>query len=171
MTAITIIGTGNMARAIASRAIAAGIQVQLLAHEDKAKADALSSDLGGQVSTGVAGGAKVVKAFNTTFAGTLTGGQVAGQQLDVLIAGDDELAVKAVSDFAAAGGLNPIVVGPQVPPRRLKPGEQKPGPPLRSSSGPHEVGHVCDQSRRPRLHLFEFQWRDALKQPRAGAER
>ena len=101
-----------MARAIASRAIAAGIQVQLLAHEDKAKADALSSDLGGQVSTGVAGGAKVVKAFNTTFAGTLTGGQVAGQQLDVLIAGDDELAVKAVSDFAAAGGLNPIVVGP-----------------------------------------------------------
>lgn len=117
-------------------------------------------------------GAKVVKAFNTTFAGTLTGGQVAGQQLDVLlIAGDDEMAVKAVSDFAAAGGLNPIVVGPQVPPRRLKPGEQKPGPPLRSSSGPHEVGHVCDQSRRPRLHLFEFQWRDALKQPRAGAER
>ncbi len=30
MTAITIIGTGNMARGIASRAIAAGIQGQLL---------------------------------------------------------------------------------------------------------------------------------------------
>jgi hypothetical protein len=30
-----------------------------------------------------------VKAFNTTFAGTLVDGEVAGQQLDVLIAGDD----------------------------------------------------------------------------------
>jgi len=41
------------------------------------------------VAKAIASGAKVVKAFNTTFAGTLIAGQVAGQQLDVFIAGDD----------------------------------------------------------------------------------
>ena len=35
-------------------------------------------------------GARVVKAFNTTFAGTLIDGQVAGQPLDGFLAGDDE---------------------------------------------------------------------------------
>ena len=34
-------------------------------------------------------GARVVKAFNTTFAGPLTAGAVAGRPLDVFIAGDD----------------------------------------------------------------------------------
>ncbi|GAA2202250.1 NADPH-dependent F420 reductase [Sinomonas flava] len=176
MTDITIIGTGNMARGLASRAIAAGRSVQLLAHEDKAKAEALANELGSGVTTGVLGDsvegqivipavyfdaskaivsqygealsgkvyvditnpvdfstfdslavaagssaaeelqkitpATVVKAFNTTFAGTLVSGEVSGQQLDVLIAGDDESAVKAVSDFASAAGLNAITVGP-----------------------------------------------------------
>ncbi|WP_433874983.1 NADPH-dependent F420 reductase [Sinomonas atrocyanea] len=176
MTDITIIGTGNMARGLASRAIAAGRSVQLLAHEDKAKAESLASELGSGVTTGVLGDsvegqivipavyfdaskaivsqygealsgkvyvdianpvdfstfdslavaagssaaeelqkltpATVVKAFNTTFAGTLVSGEVSGQQLDVLIAGDDESAVKAVSDFASAAGLNAITVGP-----------------------------------------------------------
>jgi 8-hydroxy-5-deazaflavin:NADPH oxidoreductase len=37
-------------------------------------------------------GSKVVKAFNTTFAPTLIAGQVAGQPLDVFIAGDDQQA-------------------------------------------------------------------------------
>jgi predicted dinucleotide-binding enzyme len=37
----------------------------------------------------VAAGAKVVKAFNTTFAGTLLAGSMAGQPLDVFIAGND----------------------------------------------------------------------------------
>ena len=57
-------------------------------------------------------GAKVVKAFNTTFAGTLVEGQVAGQPLDVLIAGDDEEAKRTVAELARAGGLNPIDAGP-----------------------------------------------------------
>ena len=35
-------------------------------------------------------GAKVAKAFNTTFAGTLVEGQVGGQPLDVFVASDDE---------------------------------------------------------------------------------
>ena len=177
MTDITIIGTGNMARGLTARAIAAGKSVQLLAHEDKSKADALAAELGGQVSTGVLGeeltsdlvipavyfdaakeiltrygaalngkvyvditnpidfstfegltvpagssaaeelqkatAAKVIKAFNTTFGATLADGAVAGQPLDVLIAGDDDAAVQAVADFAAAAGLNPVVVGPQ----------------------------------------------------------
>ena len=41
-----------------------------------------------------------MKAFNTTFAGTLVGGEVDGQQLDVLIAGDDETAKQKVSQLA-----------------------------------------------------------------------
>ena len=58
-------------------------------------------------------GTPVVKAFNTTtFAGTLVAGEVNGQQLDVLIAGDDEAAKDKVSQLAADGGLRPIDVGP-----------------------------------------------------------
>lgn len=56
-------------------------------------------------------GAQVVKAFNTTFAGTLVHGQVAGQTLDVFIAGDDEPAKQAVAALAKDGGLNAIDVG------------------------------------------------------------
>lgn len=59
MTDITIIGTGNMARGLATRAVAGGKSVQLLAHEDKAKADALAAELGGQVTTGVLGNSEV----------------------------------------------------------------------------------------------------------------
>jgi NADPH-dependent F420 reductase len=57
-------------------------------------------------------GTPVVKAFNTTFAGTLVGGEVDGQQLDVLIAGDDEAAKQKVAQLAADGGLRPVDVGP-----------------------------------------------------------
>jgi NADPH-dependent F420 reductase len=56
--------------------------------------------------------ARVVKAFNTTFAGTLVQGQVAGQQLDVFIAGDDEGAKETVAQLARDGGLRAIDVGP-----------------------------------------------------------
>jgi hypothetical protein len=47
--------------------------------------------------------ARVVKAFNTTFSGTLVGGQVAGQPLDVFIAGDDEAREK-VAQLVRDGG-------------------------------------------------------------------
>jgi len=56
-------------------------------------------------------GAKVVKAFNTTFAPTLRAGQVAGQPLDVFIAGDDQGAKDTIAELARAGGLRPIDVG------------------------------------------------------------
>jgi predicted dinucleotide-binding enzyme len=60
----------------------------------------------------LAPGANLVKAFNTTFAPTLRGGEVAGQPLDVLIAGDDEGAKEQVATLARDGGLNPIDAGP-----------------------------------------------------------
>jgi 8-hydroxy-5-deazaflavin:NADPH oxidoreductase len=57
-------------------------------------------------------GTPVLKAFNTTFAGTLAAGDVGGQQLDVLIAGDDQDAKETLSQLVADGGLRPIDVGP-----------------------------------------------------------
>lgn len=65
-------------------------------------------------------GAKVVKAFNTTFARTLGAGEVAGQPLDVFIAGDDEDAKRTVADLAEAGGLRPIDAGPLARARQLE---------------------------------------------------
>ena len=60
----------------------------------------------------VAAGAKVVKAFNTTFAGTLLAGAVAGQPLDVFIAGDDSDAKSKVSQLVTDGGMRAIDAGP-----------------------------------------------------------
>ncbi len=56
--------------------------------------------------------AKVVKAFNTVFAGTLRTGQVAGQPLDVWIAGDDADAKKKVAQLVTDAGMRPIDSGP-----------------------------------------------------------
>jgi predicted dinucleotide-binding enzyme len=172
---VTIIGTGNMARGIATRALAGGNAVTLLG-TDAAKADALAGELSGDLRAGQIGDpltddvvvlavwyaavdevlnrygdqldgkvviditnpidvdsfepleleagsaaqqiaakvprAKVVKAFNTTFAGTLGASEVAGQPLDVLIASDDQDAKETVSRIVAAAGLRPIDVGP-----------------------------------------------------------
>jgi NADPH-dependent F420 reductase len=57
-------------------------------------------------------GAKLVKAFNTTFAPTLAAGQVGGLPLDVFIAGDDQAAKRVVAQLARDGGLNAIDIGP-----------------------------------------------------------
>jgi NADPH-dependent F420 reductase len=57
-------------------------------------------------------GAQVVKAFNTTYAGTLLAGQVAGQPLDVFIAGDDADAKAKVAQIVTDGGLRPVDTGP-----------------------------------------------------------
>src|SRR5919205_497829 len=159
---ITIIGTGNMARGIASRALAGGHAVSLLGTSSD-HAQALAGELSGDVRAGTVGdeiagdvvvlaipygaiddvvgryqsqfdgrvvvditnpvdfstftplnvaagsaaqevaekapGSKVVKAFNTTFAGTLIDGKVAGQPLDVFIASDDDAAKQTVSQL------------------------------------------------------------------------
>lgn len=65
-------------------------------------------------------GTHVVKAFNTTFANTLVQGEAHGQQLDVLIAGDDEGAKGKVAQLAESGGLRPIDVGPLQRARQLE---------------------------------------------------
>ena len=73
-----------------------------------------------EVAATAAAGARVVKAFNTTFAPTLIEGQVAGQPLDVLIAGDDEEANETVAQLVRDGGLRAIDVGPLERARELE---------------------------------------------------
>ena len=172
---ILIIGTGNMGRGIATRALA-GKNAVTFYDVDGAKAQALATELGASVAgdtsdaiaasdiviiatpyaasldiarklgTSLAGrivvdisnplnetytglvtdpdtsgveeirkllpaSVKLVKAFNTTFAGTLVTGNVAGQTLDVFLAGDDDAAKNTVAEFVKAGGLNAIDVG------------------------------------------------------------
>ena len=57
-------------------------------------------------------GARVVKAFNTTFANTLGEGRVDDHPLDVFMAGDDEEAKATVAKLVEDGGLRPIDAGP-----------------------------------------------------------
>jgi 8-hydroxy-5-deazaflavin:NADPH oxidoreductase len=180
---ITIVGTGNMARGIATRALAGGHDVTIVGTE-RSKADSLASELGGngsvQAGDTVAGdvvvlavpyaaasdvidthrdslggavivditnpvdfstfeplsieagsaaqeiaaqapeGAKVVKAFNTNFAGTLVEGKVAGQPLDVWIAGDDEGAKAAVTQLVEDGGMRVVDAGALARARELE---------------------------------------------------
>ncbi|MGH3114784.1 MAG: NADPH-dependent F420 reductase, partial [Gaiellaceae bacterium] len=68
---------------------------------------------GAQEVADAAPNAKVVKAFNTTFAGTLAGGgKVAGQPLDVFIASDDEDAKRTVAQLVEDAGLRAVDAGP-----------------------------------------------------------
>jgi 8-hydroxy-5-deazaflavin:NADPH oxidoreductase len=180
---ITIIGTGNMARAIAGRALTGGHSVTLLGTSQE-KAEALAGELSGNVRAGRVGdpisddvvvfavwyqalddvlarygdqlagrtviditnpvdpetyapltleagsaaqeiaqkasGAKVVKAFNTTFAGSLAEGKVAGEPLDVFIASDDEDAKSKVRELAESSGLRVLDAGPLAHARQLE---------------------------------------------------
>ncbi|MEV6489376.1 NADPH-dependent F420 reductase [Actinoplanes sp. NPDC051633] len=54
---------------------------------------------------------RVVKAFNTNFAGTLQGGSVGGQTTTVLIAGDDGDAKALLAGVVSAAGLRAVDVG------------------------------------------------------------
>ena len=56
-------------------------------------------------------GSRVVKAFNTNFAGTLAAGTVGGQQTTVLIAGDDADAKAALAGVISAAGLRAVDAG------------------------------------------------------------
>ena len=180
---ITIIGTGNMARGIATRALAGGNAVTLLGTSAD-KAQALAGELSGDVRAGAIGdpisgdvvvlavwyqvlddvlgryagqldgkvvvditnpvdpetyqpldlaagsvaqeiaqkvpGAKVAKAFNTTFAGTLVEGQVGGQPLDVFVASDDEDAKGVVRRLAEDSGMRLVDAGPLAVARQLE---------------------------------------------------
>ena len=174
---ITILGSGNMARGIGTRAVVAGRTLQILSR-DTEQAAALAAELGANVTSGsidsvpagdivvlavpydaarelvtgygaalagkvvvditnpinfatfdslsvapgtsaaeelaalAAPGVTVVKAFNTTFAGTLVEGSVAGVPLDVFVAGDSDEAKASVSSFITDAGLRAIDAGP-----------------------------------------------------------
>jgi 8-hydroxy-5-deazaflavin:NADPH oxidoreductase len=180
---ITIIGTGNMSRGIATRALAGGHTVTLLGTE-AGKAQQVAGELSGDVRAGTIGdplsgdvvvlavwyqalddvlgrygdqlagktvvditnpidtssfqplnleagsaaqeiaqkaaGAKVVKAFNTTFAGSLIEGRVAGEPLDVFIASDDEDAKAKVRRLVEDGGQRAVDAGPLALARQLE---------------------------------------------------
>ena len=94
----------------------AGKVVVDIANPMNASYDGLATDPGSSsaedVAKAAAPDAKVIKAFNTTFAGTLLAGQVAGRPLDVFIAGDDEAAKRKVEQLAKDGGMRPIDTGP-----------------------------------------------------------
>lgn len=54
---------------------------------------------------------KVVKAFNTNFAGTLASGSVGALTTTVLVAGDDADAKSSVAALVTSGGLNAVDAG------------------------------------------------------------
>ena len=54
---------------------------------------------------------KVVKAFNTTFAADFSTPVIDGKQVDAFVAGNDDEAVKTVTELVKTVGFNPIVAG------------------------------------------------------------
>jgi predicted dinucleotide-binding enzyme len=65
-------------------------------------------------------GVPLVKAFTTTLAGPLLAGHVAGQPLDVFMAGDDAAAKDVVSRLVRDGGMRPLDTGRLVRARELE---------------------------------------------------
>src|SRR5512145_640368 len=63
---------------------------------------------------------RVLKAFNTTFAGALAAGTVGPLTTTVLIAGDDADAKSTLADIFTSGGLNAIDAGPLKRARELE---------------------------------------------------
>jgi NADPH-dependent F420 reductase len=55
--------------------------------------------------------AKVVKSFNTVFAADYAQPNIDGKQIDAFVAGNDDDAVKVVSDIVSSMGLNPLTAG------------------------------------------------------------
>jgi hypothetical protein len=81
------------------------------------KADTSAAE---EIAKKLPSGAAIVKAFNTTFASTLAEGQVAGQPLDVFVAGDDSGAKQTVGELAESGGLRAVDTGPLSSARALE---------------------------------------------------
>ena len=73
-----------------------------------------------QEFAGSAPGARLVKAFNTTFATTLAEGSVTGEPLDVFIAADDDDAKRLVAKLVEDGGMRAIDAGPLKRARELE---------------------------------------------------
>ena len=54
---------------------------------------------------------KVIKAFNTTFAGDFLQPVIDGKKVDAFIAGNDEEALETVSNLVSSAGFNPVKAG------------------------------------------------------------
>lgn len=65
-------------------------------------------------------GSKVLKAFNTTLAGTLTSGKVGDLKTTVMVAGDDRAAKRTLMALIEAGGLGAVDAGPLSRARELE---------------------------------------------------
>ena len=157
MTHVSIIGTGNMGRAIAGIVTAGGNTVEVFNHSDADKAvtgdivvlavpypavadvlakrsdqlagkvvvditnplnfetfDSLTVAADGSAAAEIAAAlpqSHVLKAFNTTFAATLTAGTAGPLPTTVLIAGDDKDAKALLADVVTTGGLRAIDAG------------------------------------------------------------
>jgi len=64
--------------------------------------------------------ARVVKAFNTVFAQNMSTGKVKGEQLTLLVAGDDDAAKKTVLAMGSDIGFDPVDAGPLMNARWLE---------------------------------------------------
>jgi 8-hydroxy-5-deazaflavin:NADPH oxidoreductase len=109
---IVALGYANVVPVVAQYGDAlAGKVIVDICNPVNAEADGLATPDGTSSAQEVAhaapGSASVVKAFNTTFGAALA----KGQPLDVLIAGDDEQAKAAVSEFVDSLKLRPLDVG------------------------------------------------------------
>jgi 8-hydroxy-5-deazaflavin:NADPH oxidoreductase len=94
--------------------LAGKVVVDITNPVDRATSEPLTLPAGSaaQEIAGLLPESRVVKAFNTTFAGTLTAGQVSGETLDVFVAADDDDAKWTVTQLIEDAGLRAIDVGP-----------------------------------------------------------
>lgn len=155
MTTVSIIGNGNMAKAIGGVVAAGGSTVQYLGRDggavdgsavvlavpypeveavlatygaqladktivditnpvDFATFDGLTVPSDSSAAATIAAAlpdARVLKAFNTTFAATLASGTAGSHTTTVLIAGDDDEAKAELAALVRAGGLNAVDAG------------------------------------------------------------
>ncbi len=81
---------------------------------------ALSDSSGAEELALLLPNSKVVKAFNTLFAGNTANPEALGFQLDSLFATDDEAAKDAVCGLSASIGFRPIHIGPLTASRELE---------------------------------------------------
>lgn len=106
-----------------SRQLAGKIVVDITNPIDSSTHDSLAvpadSSAAQQIAAAVPG-ASVLKAFNTTFAGTLAAGQVGGNPTTVLVAGDDQEAKDALIGLVIGGGVRALDAGPLKRARELE---------------------------------------------------
>ena len=123
MSHLSIIGTGNMGQAIAAVAsvleqrgeqLRGRIVVDITNPLNFETFDSLVVPSDSSAAAEIAAAlpqSRVLKAFNTTFAGTLAAGTVGPLTTTVLIAGDDPDAKSTLAGIVTSGGLKAVDAG------------------------------------------------------------